>query len=191
MIAYIKGKVVKINIDSLIIENNNIGYEVFFARPENVSLDQEIQLFTYQKIAEDEQSLYGFTRPADLSFFKQLVSVKGIGAKSAMNIFAKVNVDSLIAAINDSNVDFLRSISGIGAKSAAQIILDLQGKLALSPNSETSLAFSTLQDSLRSLGYKAGEIAALSEQLKDVRDLDETQLLKKALQLLASKRGQG
>ena len=189
MIAYIKGKVTQINLDCLIVECGGIGYQIFFAHPENVSLEQEIQLHTYHKVAEDEQSLYGFDKPYELNFFKQLIAVKGIGAKSAMNILAKVNIDSLITAIGSGNIDFLRSIGGIGAKSAAQIILDLQGKLTFSDNSENALTYSVLQDSLRSLGYKAAEIAGITEALTDIADKSETEILKEALQLLAKQRG--
>jgi len=189
MIAYLKGNIVQINLESLIVENNGIGYEVFFARPETVSLNQDIQLFTYHRIAEDDQSLFGFTKQSELSFFKQLVSVKGIGAKSAMNIFAKVNIDNLISAITMGNIDFLKSINGVGNKSAAQIILDLQGKLAISKSSESSLVVSGLQDSLRSLGYRSAEIAAITEQLIDIEGKSEPEVLKQALQLLAKNRG--
>jgi len=188
MIAYIKGTVVHINIDSLIIENNDIGYEVFFARPERVNVNQEIKLFTYHKVAEEEDSLYGFENQSDLNFFKQLLSVKGIGAKSAMNIFAQVNIQQLITAISTNDIDFLRNISGIGPKSAAQILLDLAGKLALSENTSKSLAISSLSDSLRSLGYKSQEIAVITGQLADIDDLDEAEVLRQALQLLAKRR---
>jgi Holliday junction DNA helicase RuvA len=189
MIAYIKGIITQINIDSLIIENHNIGYEVFFARPESVSLNQEIQLFTYHKLAEDESSLYGFSKAADLRFFKQLLSVKGIGAKSAMIILAKVNIDRLMSAIAASDIDFLKSISGVGNKSASQIILDLQGKLTVSNENIDVTVLSSLQDSLRSLGYRPAEIAGITEHLVDVEGQSEAEILKQALQLLAKRRG--
>lgn len=189
MIAYIKGVITQINIDSLLIENNNVGYEVFFARPENVSLNQEIKLFTYHKVSEDEESLYGFMTESQLKFFKQLLSVKGIGAKSAMNIFSKVNIENLIEAISNNDVDFLQSISGIGAKSAAQIILDLSGKLSVGKDIENSLTLSSLFDSLKSLGYKNNEINTIIQKLSDINEKSESEILKEALQLLAKNRG--
>jgi Holliday junction DNA helicase RuvA len=188
MIAYIRGKVVQINIDSLIVETRDIGYEIFFARPERVSIDQEIKLYTYHKLSEDEDSLYGFESHNDLNFFKQLLSVKGIGAKSAMNIFGQVNVQQLMEAIIANDIDFLRHISGIGPKSAAQILLDLSGKLAITENTAKSLVISSLHDSLQSLGYRSQEIAVITGQLADIEDLDEAEVLKQALQLLAKRR---
>ena len=67
MIAYIKGKVVQVNLDSLIVENAGIGYEVFFARPETITLNQDIHLYTYHKVAEDEQSLFGFLKLSEFN----------------------------------------------------------------------------------------------------------------------------
>jgi len=189
MIAYIKGTISQINLDSLVIDNNGIGYEVFFSRPEKVTLNQEIMLHTYHKVAEEDQSLYGFEKISELRFFKQLLSVKGIGAKSAMNILSQVNIDTLITAIAQNNLDYLKTISGIGNKSASQIILDLQGKLTLAVDSENSLAVGFLQDSLRSLGYKNSEINAIVNELADKEGWEEAELLKQALQLLAKKRG--
>ncbi len=189
MIAYIKGLVTNISLNSIIIENNGIGYEVFFSRPEKVSLNQEILIYTYQKVAEDELSLYGFLSREDLTFFSKLLSVKGIGAKSAINILSKTNLNSLVNAIESGDQNYLKTINGIGAKSAGQIVLDLKGKLDFVSENTNNLVFENLSESLRYLGYKTNEIQAITKQLSDYQNEKEEFILKKALQLLAARRG--
>ena len=86
MIAYIKGKVAHVQLDHVIIEAYGIGYQIHFSRPDKVKLNEEVQMFTYQHIREDENTLYGFLSAAEKDLFIKLISVKGLGPKTAQRI---------------------------------------------------------------------------------------------------------
>lgn len=189
MIAYIKGTITNIELDKIILENNDIGYEIYFSRPERVNVGDNITVYTYQRVAEDDLSLFGFLDKRNLEFFIKLLSVKGIGAKSANNIIANSNLDTLVNAINSDDISYLKTINGIGNKSASQIILDLKGKLAVDKKELSIPVFDSLKESLKYLGYKNAEINSIITQLSEYSEESEEFVLKKALQLLASKRG--
>jgi len=83
MISFIKGIVYSINPDFITIDVHGIGYKVYFNHPERVHLDEPVFLHTYHQIREEEQSLYGFLETKELDLFEKLISVKGLGCKTA------------------------------------------------------------------------------------------------------------
>lgn len=191
MIAFIKGKVHSFTLDWVILDCGNIGYKVYFAHPEKLKLNEEVLLYTYQYIREDEHSLFGFLSQTDFDLFTKLISVKGVGCKTANSIFASSNTDRLIQAIEVSDIDYLKKLPGIGAKTASQIILDLKGKLVSEHKEDSRLSKSLLDtfDALKSLGYKQSELNPLVKQLEKSTDQSTDALLKLSLQILGQKRG--
>lgn len=191
MIAFIKGKVHSFTLDWVILDCGNIGYKIYFAHPERLKLNEEVLLYTYQYIREDEHSLFGFLNQIDFDLFTKLISVKGVGCKTANSIFASSNTERLIQAIEVSDVDYLKKLPGIGAKTASQIILDLKGKLVSEHKEDSRLSKSLLDtfDALRSLGYKQSELNPLIKQLENNLDQSTDTLLKLSLQILGQKRG--
>ena len=191
MIAFIKGKVHSFTLDWVILDCGNIGYKVYFAHPEKLKLNEEVLLYTYQYIREDEHSLFGFLSQTDFDLFTKLISVKGVGCKTANSIFASSNSDRLIQAIEVSDIDYLKKLPGIGAKTASQIILDLKGKLVSEHKEDSRLSKSLLDtfDALKSLGYKQAELNPLVKQLEKSTDQSTDALLKLSLQILGQKRG--
>jgi len=191
MIAFIKGKVHSFTLDWVILDCGNIGYKVYFAHPEKLKLNEEVLLYTYQYIREDEHSLFGFLSQTDFDLFTKLISVKGVGCKTANSIFASSNTDRLIQAIEVSDIDYLKKLPGIGAKTASQIILDLKGKLVSEHKEDSRLSKSLLDtfDALKSLGYKQAELNPLVKQLEKSTDQSTDALLKLSLQILGQKRG--
>jgi len=191
MIAFIKGKVHSYTLDWVILDCGNIGYKIYFAHPEKLKLSEEVLLYTYQYIREDEHSLFGFLTQTDFDLFIKLISVKGVGCKTANSIFASSNSDRLIQAIELSDVDYLKKLPGIGAKTASQIILDLKGKLVSDHKEDSKLSKSLLDtfDALKSLGYKQSELSPLVKQLEKNIDQSTDALLKLSLQILGQKRG--
>ena len=191
MIAFIKGKVHSFTLDWVILDSGNIGYKIYFAHPERLKLNEEVLLYTYQYIREDEHSLFGFLNQIDFDLFTKLISVKGVGCKTANSIFASSNTERLIQAIEVSDVDYLKKLPGIGAKTASQIILDLKGKLVSEHKEDSRLSKSLLDtfDALRSLGYKQSELNPLIKQLENNLDQSTDTLLKLSLQILGQKRG--
>ena len=148
-------------------------------------------MYTHQYIREDEHSLFGFLSQTDYDLFIKLISVKGVGCKTANSIFASSNTDRLIQAIELSDLDYLKKLPGIGAKTASQIILDLKGKL-VSEHKEDSKISKTLSDTfdaLKSLGYKQTELNPLVKDLEKNPDQSTDALLKLSLQILGKKRG--
>lgn len=191
MIAFIKGKVHSFTLDWVILDCGNIGYKIYFAHPEKLKLNEEVLLYTYQYIREDEHSLFGFLSQTDFDLFTKLISVKGVGCKTANSIFASSNTDRLIQAIEVSDIEYLKKLPGIGAKTASQIILDLKGKLVSEHKEDSRLSKSLLDtfDALKSLGYKQAELNPLVKQLEKSTDQSTDALLKLSLQILGQKRG--
>jgi len=191
MIAFIKGKVHSFTLDWVILDCGNIGYKIYFAHPEKLKLNEDVLLYTYQYIREDEHSLFGFLSQTDYDLFTKLISVKGVGCKTANSIFASSNTDRLVQAIEVSDVDYLKKLPGIGAKTASQIILDLKGKLVSEHKEDSKLSKSLIDtfDALKSLGYKQSELNPLVKQLENHVDQSTDALLKLSLQILGQKRG--
>jgi holliday junction DNA helicase RuvA len=191
MIASLKGLLIHQDLDYVIVEVNGLGYKVFVAKPENFKLNDSVFLYTHHNIREDGQELYGFLDIDSLRLFERLISVKGVGCKTANTIFTKSKNEDLIHAIETANIDYLRSMPGIGAKTAQQIILDLKGKLVETDNNkvETNDHLQELFSALKQLGYKSSEIAFLNKALKEFEMLSIDQLLKKALVLLNQRKG--
>lgn len=191
MIASLKGNLIHIDYDYLIVEVYGIGYKVFVAKPEFFKLNNPVFLFTHHNIREDDQELYGFSDIESLRLFERLISVKGVGCKTANTIFTKSKNEELIHAIESANIDYLRTMPGIGAKTAQQIILDLKGKFVEAANSkvEGNGNLAELFDALKQLGYKTAELSFLNKALKEYENLDLDQLLKKALILMNQRKG--
>lgn len=191
MYAYISGTVQSYGSDYLILDNNGIGYFIAFAHPEKLGLNKEMTIYTYQHVREDEISLFGFYSPQERDLFLNLISVKGVGPKTALAILAAVSVEELIGAIEQDNLAFLKGLPGIGSKTASQIILDLRGKLVSASESEKvfNQDIEDAQAALKALGYKQREINEVIKDLSidDAYAVDE--YVRQALQLLLKKKG--
>lgn len=191
MIAFIKGKIVKKNLDNIIIENNGIGYRINFVQFDKVNLNQESCIYTYQHVREDEISLYGFISEQDHDLFIKLISVKGLGPKTALNAFKISNANNIIKAIENNDLAYIKKLPGVGAKTASQIILDLKGKLVQETQEDVEELSSAMQDAiegLKALGYKANEIQGVIKQLKTQQDLSSDEYLKLGLQMMLKRK---
>lgn len=190
MIAFIKGKIFSIGLDHIIIESNNMGYNVYFSNQEKLVLNQETVIYTYQHVREDEISLFGFIDQDTKVFFTKLITVKGVGPKTAMNILKVSNIDKLSKAIEDNDLAYIKSLPGIGAKSASQIILDLKGKLVINNelNNTISSDCNDAIEGLKSLGYKASEVNFLLKVFNDNPKASVNEYIKYGLQLLNEKK---
>ena len=127
MIAYLKGKIVLKNLRSAVVVVNDVGYEVFLSAKnlEVLKKNDEKEFYTHEYLREDSRELYGFMSLAELNFFRQLLSVSGVGPKSAMNILSIADLEDLRAAIQNGSLTLLTSGSGVGTKTAQKIILEL------------------------------------------------------------------
>lgn len=132
MYAYIKGKIEDMDADRVVIEANNIGYNVFVPAGVMSSIGctgREVKLYTYLNVKEDAFTLFGFLTKEDLELFKLLITVNGIGPKGAMGILGALSADDLRFAIMSGDSKTIASAPGIGAKTAQKIIIELKDKL--------------------------------------------------------------
>jgi Holliday junction DNA helicase RuvA len=131
MFEYIKGQITEISATSAVIEAAGIGYLL------NISLNtysvlngkKETKVFLHQVIREDAHTLYGFADDNERQLFRNLISVNGVGASTAIVMLSSLSPDELIAAVTTENVNVLKAVKGIGAKTAQRIIIDLKDKL--------------------------------------------------------------
>lgn len=182
MYNYIKGFVKIQESNYIVIENNGIGYQIFVGNPFSFPTDQEITVYTYSYIREDEYSLYGFKNIEERNLFLKLISVKGLGPKMALPMLATGSVNGIIDAIDRENILYLKKFPKIGDKVARQMILDLKGKLAASETVTDLSNHDELISVLESLGYKTADIKKIIPEISTELPI-ETQV-KEALKLL-------
>ena len=186
MYGYIKGKVTKINPKYIICDNNGIGYLIIVGNPYNYKLNEDYTIYTYQSVREDAIELYGFLKEDEKELFLKLISVSGIGPKSALSILASGSVKEIVNAIEARNDAYLRKFPGIGQKASQQIILDLKGKLAFSDEEDglikSSSKLSDVEDALLALGYNKKEITKIIAKLDQTKEVGV--LVKEALKQL-------
>lgn len=180
MYSYLKGTVTEIKSNGITLEVKDVGYDVRTPSPYDYKIDEELKVYIHHYVREDAIHLYGFKTLDGKSLFIKLLSVKGIGPKSAVAILASGNVLDVIAAIDRSDAKFLSKFPGIGPKASQQIILDLKGKIDLNQDSfAKSTNISDVEQALKSLGYKVKEINRVIKGLDGSKATDV--LLKEAL----------
>lgn len=197
MYAYIKGKIVEKSNNYVVIENNGIGYRIFMTLTsiDKISEDlEEIKIYTYYQVREDNISLYGFLQKEELRMFELLLSVSGVGAKSAIAMLSSILPSDFAMAIIQNDTSKLTKIQGVGSKTAARIVLELKDKLkteeAISKNSEdvqkvikSDEEVNEATQALQILGYNKKEIEKALEKL-DITGLSVQDIIKKALSFL-------
>lgn len=192
MISYIKGVIAFRSADSIIVEKDGIGYTINFSQQDKVNINDQVMIFSYLHVREDDLSLFGFLSFEDLEFFKRLISVKGIGPKMAMNMFIRSDSSKMISAIEEGDVNYLKTLPGIGAKTASQVILDLKGKLIANSIDKvvTNEKVAEAMSGLKNLGYKVTELNGIEKQLVEVSsDKSVSELIRLGLQLLLKSKG--
>lgn len=132
MIAYIKGILEIKTKGYIVVETNGIGYKIFM--PESAisklgNIGENINVFTYMRVREDDISLYGFINNEELRMFELLLSVSGIGAKGALTILSNITPSQFALAVISNDVGILKKLPGIGPKTAQRVILELKDKL--------------------------------------------------------------
>src|SRR3989344_3810313 len=157
MIAYLKGRILEKGLTYIILENQGVGYKVFVT-PDALSknVNDEVALFTYHKVSEDGQALFGLPDFATLQFFEMLITVSGVGPKVALAILSAAKVDAVRDAIARQDAGIFTRISGVGTKTAEKIIVELKNKVGISTTGGGSS--SEIFDALLALGYNQKEV---------------------------------
>ncbi|MFR1972028.1 MAG: Holliday junction branch migration protein RuvA [Clostridia bacterium] len=195
MIAYLKGKLVIKSVDYIVIDVQGIGYKVYMSKTaiDKLEEEKEIKVYTYLKVREDDISLFGFNTLEELHMFELLISVGGIGAKSAIAILSNITPSKFALAVITSDVNTLKKLQGIGPKTAQRIILELKDKIKTEEaieNQENTIKqeeqiqedMEELIQALQVLGYRRYEINNILPKIKEETLEDR---IKEALQYLA------
>ena len=199
MYAYIKGSLEVKTRGYVVIEANGVGYKIFMSETgidKLGEIGETVKIHTFMRVREDDISLYGFNTNEELRMFELLISVSGIGAKSAITILSNISPSSFIYAIVSDDVDKLKKLPGIGGKTAQRIILELKDKLKtentigeesvneinkqIKNNDNVMEAISALQV----LGYSRKEIENALNKF-EVDELAIEEIIKKALLYLS------
>lgn len=157
MFYSIRGKVAEVFDKFIVLETQDIGYDILVSNPKDFSIGETVHLFLHHHIREDSEYLVGFTSLDEKTAFQTLLHVNGIGPKSAISILSKTSCSELLQAISNNNHAFIESIPGISPRTAAQIILDLKEYIARS-NKENTTRYKEVRDALKTLKFKVTEI---------------------------------
>ena len=183
MYNYFKGIITDIESNYVVLENNGIGYLIYVPNPYYYKIDESYTIYTYNAIREDEHSLYGLKNKEELNLFLRLISVKGLGPKMALPMFATGSIEGIIDAIERENILYLKKFPKIGDKVARQIILDLKGKLSSSVSSTLTVsANDELTEALIGLGYKQADVKKIVKNIDPSLTIENQ--IKEALKLL-------
>ena len=199
MYAYIKGTLEIKAAEYVVVETGGIGYKIFMSETAIDKLGElgtVVKIHTYLRVREDDMSLFGFNSNEELRMFELLLSVSGVGAKSAIVILSNITPSSFALAVITDDVGKLKKLPGIGPKTAQRIILELKDKLKaiedtnkdeleqmLSGTEADSEKVSEATSALQVLGYTKKEIEKAFERFEK-KDLSVEDIIKKGLQLL-------
>ncbi len=190
MIAYIKGELVDVSDNGIVVESNMTGYAIRV--PSSVisqlpPMGEQVKIHTYLHVREDAMLLYGFLTKDDLAIFKLLITVNGVGPKAALGILSAISPDELRFAILSDDTKTISKAPGIGAKTASKLILELKDKLRIEDAFEIRLkhAKEAMQESEKEIvaSIQNDAVAALvalgysnTEALKAVRKVDISEM---------------
>ncbi|MBU6390277.1 Holliday junction branch migration protein RuvA [Patescibacteria group bacterium] len=191
MISHLVGKIIHKDSGSVVLEAGGVGYNVAVTGETLAELTKKssgsVSLWTHLSVREDSQDLYGFLTREEMEFFELLISISGIGPKTALSVLNASSIENLRTAVSSGEISYLTKISGIGRKLAEKIIFELKEKIGAAPEGGgASLAMkddADVLEALISLGY--GEREAREAIKKLPKDLTGTsERVKAVLKLL-------
>lgn len=182
MYSYFYGKIVDIIENTTVIDVHDIGYSFLHLRKDDFPLGQIVKVYLYHVVREDDEFLVGFKDKEERTFFEKLIGVKGIGPRTAINALSNSSTEKIIQAIKLKDVAFLKKLPGIGSKAAQQIILDLNGKLAIVEENKLNNNQQDAQMALRSLGFKQKQVEDVLKNLPET--LSSEELIRESLRRL-------
>ncbi|OGC50075.1 Holliday junction DNA helicase RuvA [candidate division WWE3 bacterium RIFCSPHIGHO2_01_FULL_40_23] len=166
MIGYLKGKTVKLDDTSVIVDVNGVGYKVFLLSNTISTLTNNSinEFYVHTHVKEDQLSLFAFLKHDELKIFQLLLEVSGVGPKTALTILSSLKYEELISAIQKAKVGEFTKISGIGKKLAQKIILELQNKTGKVSDLDLSIGSSDneLIETLLNLGFTKKEASNMT-----------------------------
>ena len=205
MLAYIKGEIASKNIGYIVIDVGGLGYKIFMSdiSIENIgNLGEIVKVHTYYRVMEDDISIFGFKTKEELRMFELLISVSGVGAKSAIAMLSSIEPSDFAIAIVSDDVNTLKKLPGVGAKTAQRMILELKDKIKKEQTiSELTNAVNIgdikmnkqnlnsnieeMKTALQVLGYSRKDIDSIVSKINNP-NLSLEELIKEALRLLTN-----
>lgn len=203
MISYIKGELSYIDNSKIIVENNGIGYEINIPAITSfagIQTGMSVKVYTFMAVREDDISLYGFLTQDELTLFKLLITVSGVGPKAALAILAELGADNLRIAICAEDDKAIAKAKGVGAKSAKKVIVELKDKIDIAgvlsageenviigKNSNPGLSASRAEviEALVALGVSDSIAFRASGQVENAEALSTEEYLKQALKFVS------
>ena len=193
MLAYIKGELANKSRGYVVIDVGGLGYKVFMSElsMENIgNIGDVVKVYTYYRVMEDDISIFGFNTNEELRLFELLISVSGVGAKTAITMLGTIKPEEFAIAIISNDINTLKKLPGIGVKTAQRIVLELKDKLKKEKQIEelsTAIEKSTLVknkiekekkieevfDALQVLGYNSKDIEKAMERIDNSLSLEE------------------
>ncbi len=193
MIARIVGIAVSITPQSIVVDCNGVGYEIFVpsGRFQAVKVGSEVEVHTYLLARENQMAIYGFPTIEEKRLFLLLLSCNGVGPKTALNLMS-LPIQELKRAVIEKDVDIISRVPGVGKKTAARLALELSGKVNEIPGPEVSnrpedQMVRDAIEALVALGYKAdASRKAVGQAMSSGADknIDTQTIIKKALKYL-------
>lgn len=197
MISYIRGELVAIEEDKVIVDVNGVGFSIFMPAQSMNFLPQtgeEVKIHTYMNVREDAMQLYGFLTRDDLKVFKLVIGVSGIGPKGGLSILSKLSADELRFAVMAHDVKSISLAPGIGKKTAEKLIIELKDKLSIEDvltreESETVTSVGNASNQIQAeavqalvaLGYSNAEALKAVKKVSITEDMSVEAILKQAL----------
>ena len=166
MIAFVKGILDSVSEDKIVVENQNIGFEILVPGSVVSELPQvgnTVKIYTYTYVREDALQLYGFLTKDSMDMFKLLITVNGIGPKAALGILTAMDTDALRLAILSDDAKTIAKAPGIGPKTASKLILELKDKCHLED------VFGGVEESFATENVSAGADAKKDADRKSTR----------------------
>ena len=178
MIYSLKGKVLLTDGDTVIVDVHDVGYQVLVSHVNDYEIGQDVFLYTYNVVREDETYLVGFSSLEEKEVFLALIRVKGLGPKTVIGALSATTANDVKNAIASNNVVYLKKLPGIGAKAASQIILDLKGELTGTKGDPT--VYDEVAEALKELGFKGAAIERVLTTINE-KDASPEEVLRLAL----------
>lgn len=201
MIAYLRGKVLTATEETVIIDVNGVGYEIYCTGSvfRKLTVGAVTEIFTYLQVKEDGMTLFGFDTPQEKELFLKLISVSGVGPKLGISILASLSADEFALAIATADVKRLSKVKGLGKKTAEKIVLELHGKISaaevlgasgddLTPsataptNAKLSAADEEAVSALMGLGFTRTESLQAVKKAHELGAVTVEEVIMKALQ---------
>jgi holliday junction DNA helicase RuvA len=164
MIRHIRGKVLSVGLTSAIVEVAGFGVEVRMSSPQMLTQGAEVSLDTYLAVKQDGMDLYGFLESADRDFFELVLSVSGIGPKTALSVLRRSPREALEGAIGARDLNYLTKVVGLGKKSAEKMLVELADKVGPRAHSDQD---GEVFDTLVALGYTEREARKAVQDIPD------------------------